>query len=163
MPTLTLHQHRPGIEKTVIDLHASYYAEHWSFDDRFEAQVRRELTEFIESFDRESDGFWWASDGNGFCGAIAIDGSRSGQGKARVRWFIVNEQTQGSGVGTVLIDQAMQFCDEKQFAEVYLWTFEGLDAARALYEKYGFTLVEEQKGEGWGPAITEQKFVRARG
>lgn len=42
---------------------------------------------------------------------------------------------------------------------IYLWTFAGLDAARRLYDDFGFRLVEEQAGETWGTRVTEQRFV----
>jgi hypothetical protein len=53
----------------------------------------------------------------------------------------------------------MDFCRRKGYPEVYLWTFEGLGAARHLYEKHGFVLVEEQPGDGWGMTVKEQRFV----
>jgi hypothetical protein len=38
-------------------------------------------------------------------------------------------------------------------------TFEGLDAARHLYEKNGFRLAEQQRGIQWGREVNEQRFV----
>jgi hypothetical protein len=43
---------------------------------------------------------------------------------------------------------------------VYLNTFAGLDAARALYERAGFHLVDEIEGESWGRTMREQRFER---
>ncbi|MDC0335590.1 GNAT family N-acetyltransferase [Pseudodesulfovibrio sp.] len=158
MPTITLHQYRPGVIDDVVLHHDTYYREHWQFDDRFKAQVTEELTEFIETLDPARDCFWWAASGGDFAGAIAVDGSRSGEGQARIRWFIVPEQFQGDGIGATLFDLAMQHCRSKDFKAVYLWTFEGLGAAKKLYERSGFQLTQTQRGKGWGPEITEQKF-----
>jgi hypothetical protein len=55
--------------------------------------------------------------------------------------------------------QAMEFCRNNKYDSVYLWTFKGLDSARHLYEKYGFSLTEESSGEQWGTLVTEQRFV----
>jgi hypothetical protein len=41
---------------------------------------------------------------------------------------------------------------------VYLWTFEGLDAARHLYEKSGFRLALQKRGAQWGAEVNEQRF-----
>lgn len=158
MPAITLHQYRPGIEEDVIRHHERYYGEHWGFDHRFVAQVRREIGQFLTEFDRERDCFWWAASGNDFAGSVAVDGSRWGEGQARLRWFIVPEPFQGAGVGGVLLEQAMTFCRTRPFAGVHLWTFEGLTAARKLYEKHGFALTETEESTGWGSSITEQKF-----
>ena len=154
-----------GIEavlREVVRHHADYYARHWGFDHRFESQVTRELAEFMAGFEPARDGFWWAELDGAFAGSVAVDGSRHGEGCARVRWFIVPETAQGAGVGGKLLDHAMEFCCGRPFKEVHLWTFAGLDAARTLYERCGFTLAETAESDGWGSVITEQKFILTR-
>lgn len=158
MNTITIHPYRPGVIGTMVTHHATYYERHWKFDLRFETQVARELSLFVEEFNPDRDGLWWAAQDGIFAGAIAVDGSRSGPGDARIRWFIVPEELQGTGVGGQLFDTAMRFCRENAFNTVYLWTFDGLIAARKLYERAGFRLTQEQQGAPWGPPITEQKF-----
>ena len=46
------------------------------------------------------------------------------------------------------------------FARTGLWTFKGLDAARHLYERNGFRLVNEYAGAQWGVNLMEQRFER---
>jgi len=163
MMPVQIHKYTPEIRfvyvHDVVQHHAEYYGRQWSFDERFTAQVQKEFSEFVDEFNSARDGLWWASDDAGFCGAIAMDGSRSEPGEVRVRWFIVSEQSQGMGVGSKLFEQAMRFYLESEFEIAYLWTFAGLEAARTLYERNGFALTEEAVGDGWGPTITEQKFV----
>jgi hypothetical protein len=53
----------------------------------------------------------------------------------------------------------MDFCRQRGYASVYLWTFAGLDAARHLYENQGFRFAEEKEDRTWGEPVTEQKFV----
>lgn len=139
-------------------LHADYYGRCWGFDHRFEAQVSRELETFMAEFDEGRDGFWWAEIDGVFAGAVAVDGSRSGPGRARLRWFIVREDAQGRGVGAALFAEPLAFCRKRGIGSVYLWTFAGLNAARKLYERNGFALAEEAVADGWGPEITEQRF-----
>jgi len=57
-----------------------------------------------------------------------------------------------------LLTAALQFCQARRYDRVYLWTFEGLDAARHLYEKSGFRLVHQQRGAQWGTEVNEQRF-----
>jgi RimJ/RimL family protein N-acetyltransferase len=52
----------------------------------------------------------------------------------------------------------MDFCRARGYDRVYLWTFEGLDAARHLYEKAGFRLAQQQRGRQWGTEVNEQRF-----
>lgn len=160
MSEIIMHGFEPHVTEAVIEHHDRYYRDHWDFDDRFEAQVRRELTTFTENLDPERDGFWWAEKEGAFAGAVAVDGDINCPDGARIRWFIVPEQFQGSGIGTVLFKVAMDFCREKEFPSVHLWTFKGLEAARTLYERNGFALTEEGNFDGWGPKLTEQKFQR---
>ena len=159
MSEIRIRPFAPGTVNEVVRQHAAYYGRHWNFDARFEAQVSRELAEFIREFDVARDGLWRAECNGAFAGSVAVDGSRSGEGEARLRWFIVPESFQGRGIGARLFDTAMEFCREQGVHTVYLWTFAGLDAARALYERGGFRLAEEAVDDGWGPVITEQKFV----
>lgn len=148
----------PDAIKAVVHHHDAYYRTHWHFDDRFKKQVHRELAAFIDTYAPEHDGFWWAAKAGNFAGAVVVDGTVTGDDGARIRWFIVPEQYQGHGVGARLFEAAMAFCREKKFSTVHLWTFKGLDAARVLYERNGFRLVEETPHDGWGAAITAQRF-----
>jgi len=148
----------PGVIGQITEAHAAYYHTHWGFDVRFETQVARELAEFAAGFDPDRDGLWVARREGRFAGSIAIDARFAQTAGARLRWFIVDPKFQGAGVGASLIGRAMQFCIEKGYPLVYLWTFEGLAAARRLYEKHGFILSEEHAVAPWGPTIREQKF-----
>lgn len=107
MSEIVIKSYEPGLIEEVVRHHAVYYAEHWGFDARFEAQVSREFSEFIRAFDGSRDGFWWAECGGSFAGAVAIDGTRFGAGQARLRWFIVPESFQGAGIGSRLFERAM--------------------------------------------------------
>ena len=149
----------PGAIGKVVELHGAYYARFWGLDLSFEAQVGRELSEFMAAFDPKRDGFWVAMVGDRFAGAIVIDGHSTPEQGARLRWFIVDPDFHGRGVGKLLMEAAMAFCKKAGHRTVYLWTFRGLDAARRLYERCGFTLAEEHGVDKWGGAIPEQKFT----
>jgi len=57
-----------------------------------------------------------------------------------------------------LIRKAVEFCKQKRYPKVYLWTFEGLESARKVYEAAGFRLCEESVVSQWGQEIKEQKY-----
>lgn len=148
----------PGVIGKVVELHATYYHEHWGFDISFETQVGRELSEFMANFVPSRDGFWAAMVKKEFAGSIAIDGSRARDEGARLRWFIVAPRFQGHGIGSELIREAMRFCIDVGHERVFLWTFQGLDVARRLYERAGFTMTLEHEVRQWGRLILEQRF-----
>ncbi|WP_400245914.1 GNAT family N-acetyltransferase [Niallia sp. JL1B1071] len=68
---------------------------------------------------------------------------------AHLRWFILDEHYQGLGVGTKLLETAINYCKEQSYQHIYLWTISILHAARHLYAKYDFTLSEEKENVEW--------------
>jgi GNAT superfamily N-acetyltransferase len=157
--TLTIHKgYLPGSIGRIVELHARYYRELVGFGLPFESRVARELSEFCERYVDERDGLWLALQDGNIEGSIAIDGSRAGQEGAHLRWFIASDTLRGTGVGTALLTSAMEFCQSRHYEPVYLWTFEGLAAARHLYEKFGFRLSIQQRGTQWGAEVNEQRF-----
>jgi GNAT superfamily N-acetyltransferase len=158
MKDVALSGYIPGAIGRIAELHARYYHEHWGFGLYFESKVATELSEFLRRFDRARDGFWVASHEERIVGSVAIDGIHHDSQGAHLRWFIVAPENQGQGIGNILIKETIEFCRKVNFDRVYLWTFEGLDAARHLYEKRGFRLCEEHEGKQWGKRVTEQRF-----
>jgi GNAT superfamily N-acetyltransferase len=158
MTEIKFHGYYPGVVGQITEIHPVYYSEHWGFDVSFETQVGRELSEFISRFDADRDGFWAATKDGKFAGAVAIDGQMANTEGARLRWFIVAPELQNVGVGKKLISKAVEFCRKKKFPKIFLWTFEGLDAARRLYERENFILSEAHEVDQWGQHIKEQKF-----
>ncbi len=148
--------YRPGAIGRVAELHATYYHRHWGFDLFFEAKVATGLSEFLGRLNPKRGGFWGAYDGDRLMGSIAIDGSENPGEGAHLRWFIVDPAAHGSGVGRALLDRALEFCREKEFPRVYLWTFAGLDAARRLYDQAGFKVCREVDNDQWGKIMREQ-------
>lgn len=148
----------PGVIGRITEVHAVYYNTQWGFNASFELQVARELSDFMAAFQNHRDGFWAAAIEDRFAGSIAIDGRRATDEGARLRWFIVPPALQGLGVGDALMDRGLNFCRRVGHRRVYLWTFAGLEAARRLYLRHGFQLVETHADRPWGPTIREQKY-----
>ena len=128
----------PGAIGRVVELHGAYYHALWGFGAVFEAKVASELAQFFGRYDPDRDGFWTASVSGLVEGSITIDGAHAGTDGAHLRWFIMSDALCGQGVGNR--------------------TFEGLHAARHLYEKAGFRLVEQNRGTQWGTEVSEQRF-----
>jgi RimJ/RimL family protein N-acetyltransferase len=148
----------PGAIGRVAELHGTYYHDHWGFGLFFEAKVATELSEFLSRYDEKCDGFWTASLDGRVEGAIAIDGINAEDHGAHLRWFIMSDALRGKGFGNRLINLAIKFCWSTGYKRVYLSTFEGLEASRHLYEKTGFTTVEQHKGTQWGTEVNEQRL-----
>jgi GNAT superfamily N-acetyltransferase len=156
---LAIHKgYLPGCIGRITELHAGYYSALTGFGLPFESKVARELAEFCGRYDDDRDGLWLATGAGGVLGSVAIDGSRACEHGAHLRWFITAADIRGTGMGNALLNAAIDFCRSRGYDRVYLWTFEGLDAARHLYEKFDFRLVAQQRGTQWGAEVVEQRF-----
>jgi len=150
--------HVPGAIGRITELHGTYYQQHTGFGLYFESKVACELSEFLRRYDSARDGIWLALSDGRIEGSIVIDGVEADAKGAHLRWFIVSDALRGSGAGNKLISTALDFCRARKYKKAYLWTFEGLEAARHLYEKHGFRMTRQQRGNQWGSEVNEQRF-----
>ena len=158
MNEVILTGYHPGAIGRIVELHANYYSLNWGFGLFFEARVAKEMAEFLSRFDETRDGFWIVSLNDRIEGGIAIDGIKARTDGAHLRWFILSPEVRDRGFGHRLMEEAISFCKKQDYRKIYLETFEGLHAARHLYEKFGFKPVRHAEGTQWGKKVTEQKF-----
>lgn len=159
MQNLSIAGYVPGAIGRVAELHALYYSAHWGFGLFFEAKVAAGLSEFLQRLDPARDGFWTVCESGRVLGSIAIDGAQAATEGAHLRWFILADELHGQGLGKRLLGEAVDFCRKAGHPRIFLWTFQGLDPARRLYESFGFCLAEERHGQQWGTPVLEQRFV----
>lgn len=146
----------PGVVGDVVGWHGSYYAEHHGHDMSFEAEVANEMGEFMLRYDPDRDAFLVARQKHRYAGSVVLDaGNPVG---VRLRWFFVPPGLRGKGVGGLLIDRFFELAEERGVGHVHLWTYRGLEAARALYLRAGFELTEENPCVRWGCERVMQKY-----
>ncbi len=103
--------HHPGALGRCVEMHARYYARTSGFGRVFEAKVAAELAEFSGRLDRAINRLWLAVLNETIVGTVAIDGEDLGNGRAHLRWFIVDDSARSGGVGRALLSDALAFCD----------------------------------------------------
>ena len=150
--------YRPGSLAAIVGLHARYYAENWDFGLPFEAKVAGELAEFLSRMTPDKDLYLIAYRDGAVAGSIVVDASGGGPKGAHMRWFIVCDAARGCGLGKQLMQRAMDFCHTRNHNRIWLTTFSGLNAARALYERHGFVLTRESDEDQWQGGVREQLF-----
>ncbi len=154
--SIELTGYRPGALGKVVELHGRYYGAEWGFDLTFEADIATEIAAFLTRFDSTKDGFWIAWLEDAMVGSLTIDHHGDEDGSAHLRWFILEPETAGRGIGTRLMSAAMTFCRDKGYSRVWLTTFAGLDAARKLYDRHGFIETGTFENTNWDRPITMQ-------
>lgn len=157
---LELDGYRPGALAGIVALHARYYAREWNFGLAFEAKVASELAEFLQRMEPARDFLLAAYQDGEAVASIVVDVSGGGKGGAHLRWFVVGDAARGKGLGQDLLARALAHCDALGCPSIWLTTFAGLKAARALYERAGFILVSESDVDQWSGGVREQRFER---
>ena len=148
----------PGSLGEVVLLHGAYYSKYWDFGLQFERMVAEGLSDFLAKFDPERDLFLTVRAEERMCGSLTVQHDEDQTDMARIRWVILSEQTQGLGLGKQMMQRGMDFIRKAGYRQARLSTFRGLDSARSLYERHGFSLIDEQPSDGWGVTVNEQKF-----
>lgn len=132
----------PGLVGRVGELHGRYYASAWGSGAPFEIMMTRELCDFIELYDAEKD-LVLSAHMNGFLvGSISMLGRKLNPDTVQLRFFLVDPQYQGHGVGKALFSAALAWCRERGYRKIFLWTVDNLPQSRSLYEKAGFRVTE---------------------
>ncbi|MCF6445785.1 bifunctional helix-turn-helix transcriptional regulator/GNAT family N-acetyltransferase [Nereida sp. MMG025] len=148
-----------GAMGRLIELHGTVYSAEQGLDQAFEAVVAKEFAELTPKLGGGKSQIWTAHLDGRCVGGICVDGDSLRLNRAEIRFFVLDPAARGLGLGKKLVKRAVNFHRSKGFDELSLRTFEGLDAARALYESVGFALVEEKQGDTYGRRMVEQKFV----
>lgn len=130
--------YEPGLIGRVGELHGRYYAAAWGAGASFEIMMTRDLCDFIEHYDAERDIVLSAHSGGVLIGSMAIVAPRSNTDAAQLRFFLVDPRYQGQGAGKALLAAALEWCRERGFRSVFLWTVDHLPQSRRMYEKAGF-------------------------
>ncbi len=151
--------YRPGALAEIVRLHMVYYAREWGFGRPFEAKLGAEMGEFLDRLDPEQDLFLAAYDAaSAVQGSVIVDAREAAGAGAHLRWYIVSDAARGRGLGRALLERAVDHCQARGFARVYLTTFAGLEPARHLYESLGFQLVAESDEDQWQGGVRQQRF-----
>lgn len=150
-------QIKPGDLGAITWLHGVLYAKEYDLDWTFEAYVAEPMSELVKSGDFSEQRLWIVEQNEKVKGGIAI--VKNSSEEAQLRWFILHPDLRGRGLGKQLTSRALEFCRERDYKRVVLWTFDELDAAIGIYQKNGFVKVEEITHVHWGKTVTEEKYV----
>jgi len=150
----------PGLLGWCVAENARHFAEAAGFGVAFEARIAHEMADFLLRLDPPRTTVFRAGDDAGFLGTVSLDSGPDAveHGLARLRWFLVVPHGRGQGLGHALIARAIAAARLAGHRGIYLWTIEGLDAARRVYERAGFRMVHEADDDTWGKTVREQRF-----
>lgn len=111
---------------------------------------------FVSRFDDKKDCMFILENNGISSGCVAI--THVEEATAQLRFFFLEPEMRGQGLGHDLLDKAIDFCKEKKYENVFLWTFSTLIAARHLYGGKGFEISQTHENHDWGETIIEERW-----
>lgn len=134
----------------LIEKQRQFYAEAHGWDDTFLAYLQ-------ETFDAKIEKIWIAESGGKFAGSVGL--VKHDEKTVQLRWFLVDADFRGRGLGTQLLEHLVAYCQDMKFDQIFLWTVSTMAEARPLYKKFGFRISEvKQEASLWGQRLTEERW-----
>lgn len=148
--------HRIGDIGWVIQRQAQLYAEEYGWNGEFEALLAEIGSDFIRKFREGSDFCWIAERGGSRLGAVFLVHDPDDASSAKLRLLHVERAARGHGIGGRLVDLCIDQARASGYRTLTLWTNDVLTAARRIYERRGFVLVDEERHHSFGKDLVGQ-------
>ena len=148
-------QLQPGDIGYVTYMHGALYSKEYNYGLQFESYVAKGLCEFYEKYEPRRNRIWACEYDHRMIGFLLL----MDRGKAaQLRYFLIEPEYRGIGLGSRLMNLYMDFLRECGYKESYLWTTHELSTAAFLYKRLGFKLTEEKASTAFGKPLTEQRY-----
>ena len=145
----------PGDLGYVTYLHGALYHREYNYGLQFENYVAKGLCEFYEKYKPERNRIWACEHNEQMIGFLLLmDRGHA----AQLRYFLIEPEYRGIGLGSKLMNLYMDFLSECGYKKSYLWTTHELSTAAFLYKRHGFQLTEEKDSTAFGKLLREQRY-----
>jgi GNAT superfamily N-acetyltransferase len=147
----------PGDLGWVVMAHGEVYAAEFGWDTSFEALVARIVADYAAAPDPAREAAWVAAlDGRraGCVFCVAGDDPRT----AKLRILLVEPGARGHALGDRLVETATSFARQAGYERMRLWTNHPLAAARRIYLRHGFRLIDEAPHRSFGAELVGQTY-----
>lgn len=142
----------------IIKGHRELYKAEFGFLGEFAEYVEKYVLEFNKKHNEDKENIWIAEYNKKLIGVIAV-AKGDNDYTAQIRWFLIEPEARGKGLGHRLVKTALDFCKEKNYKHIFLWTADVLKTARHIYGSYGFKLTETVPNTEWtDKKILEEKW-----
>lgn len=146
---------QPGDVGDIMSMHGRLYFNEYGYTTIFESYVAKGLGEFLEKYDPNRNRIWVCEHAGNTVGTLVL----MDRGEAaQLRYFLLEPEYRGFGLGTRLMDLFMEFFHACGYTSSYLWTTEQQLTAAKLYKRYGYQLTEEKSSTAFGISLTEQRY-----
>lgn len=141
----------------IIDRQLSLYESERKFtSDIWKNYLIEGVQTMLKNFDAEKDCIFILESNKVPSACIAI--MHTENNNVQLRYFFVEPELRGIGAGKILLNKAVNYCKEKKYSKIFLWTVSAQETARKMYKSAGFELTETHKDESWGVPVVEEKW-----
>ncbi|MGO4764230.1 GNAT family N-acetyltransferase [Cupriavidus sp. 2KB_3] len=157
-PSYILRDPQPGDMGWVVRQQAVLYTREYGWNGEFEALVAEIVAKYLREYDPSGERCWIAEKDGQAVGSVFV--VRHDAETAQLRMLYVDASARGLGIGHRLVDECLRFARTAGYKRMMLWTNSILTDARRIYEKAGFTLVEEGAHHSFGKDLVGQIWAR---
>jgi DNA-binding MarR family transcriptional regulator/N-acetylglutamate synthase-like GNAT family acetyltransferase len=151
-----LRPHQPGDMGWVVHRHGVLYAQEYGYDETFEALVAEIVAKFIQHYDAQRERCWVAEREGEIAGSVFL--VSESKTVAKLRLLLVEPSARGLGIGARLVAECVQCARPAGYKKIVLWTQSELDAARHLYKKAGFQVIQKKHHHSFGKPLTAETW-----
>jgi DNA-binding MarR family transcriptional regulator/predicted GNAT family acetyltransferase len=145
---------RAGDLGWVVARHGALYAEEYGWGQEFEVLVAGIVAEAMAGFDPTREAAWIAERDGAPVGSVFV--VRVDDETAKLRLLFVEPSARGLGIGARLVGECSDFARRAGYRRITLWTHSILTAARHLYAREGYRIVESAPFSGFGQQLTSE-------
>ncbi len=155
---VVLRDPQPGDMGWVVQMHGELYAREFGYTPEFEALVAQVAANYLRDFDPAWEKGWIAEVDGERAGSVFV--VRKSRTVAQLRLLILRPEARGLGLGAKLTDACIAFARAKGYRKMMLWTQSHLEAARAIYQSRGFTLMKSEANAAFGQQLVSEVWER---
>lgn len=144
--------------ETSLERQKDIFGGEFGFLDSAHDFARQAVREFCRAFRRDRDFMLVAKKDGKFIGTITLMGEEDG--RARLRFLILEPDMRGVGLGKKILSTAMEWAKDMGYTHIWLTTHSVLERAVNMYKSMGFEKTGEVPADDVCPGATEITFER---
>lgn len=153
---VVIRPHRIGDMGWIVHRQAVLYAEEYGWDIGYEGLIAGICSDFVLNFKPGGEYCWVAERDGAVIGSVFL--VRKDDDAAKLRLLYVEPSARGLGVGRRLVNECIAMARASGYRKLVLWTNDVLTAARKIYQRAGFVLVEEERHHSFGKDLVGQNW-----